>query len=154
MFWFDVQRYHLAFFCLYYTISIKKSCTCLDCIELLLLHLFWDFWPYLSFETNTAFKNSWLSLGALVQTAQEQKHLVILRMSKVSVRCKEVFFWNGKFYVSGRYTNTSSWCRFDCGVPCGALGVNLDSPPDRDFCETSCMTFSIVWRKRIPKIAR
>ena len=39
------------------TISVKKSCTFLDCIQLLLINLFWDFWTYLlSFEMNTGLK--------------------------------------------------------------------------------------------------
>ena len=37
--------------------SVKKSCKYLDCVELFLIHLFWDFWAYfLSFETDTALK--------------------------------------------------------------------------------------------------
>ena len=107
----------------------KKLCTFLDCIELFLRHLLRDVFTYLfSFEKNTALmvaKKYLCPLALLdispksefIQTVQEQKHPVMMCMSREFVRCKGVIFWNEQsrcFYCSGQMVH--KWCthEFSC----------------------------------------
>lgn len=71
----------------------KKPCTYLNCNEVLLIRLSSDFWTYhLNFRVAPLKQLAHIEprpQSALVQTAQEQKHRVILRIPRVFVRCKE-----------------------------------------------------------------
>ena len=89
--------------------------------------------------------------SALVQSAQKQKHLVILRMSRVFVRCKGVIFgmnFNGPvtfqfifYWISVRFTgaNKRSLCVLTDGV------MFVDSPLFLSFKRTPTQNTSFFF---------
>ena len=121
-----IRRTEISASCFVYITRFRSKSMYLDCIELFLIHLFWDFPTYpFSFETNTALKAAISSSArrarfrvtilkqlapvdlrpqsasenALVQTAQGQKHLVNVtaHIESIIIWCKGGFF--GTFFV-------------------------------------------------------